>query len=433
MHILLIASAFNSLTQRVHAELRDRGHTVAVELRAARRRRCGTPSAGTGRDLVVAPMLKTAVPRDVWTAAHLPHRPPGTRRRPRPVLPGLGRPGGRRVLGRHGPPGRRGDGRRRRVGHGRLPVPSAARQERPVPRRGRRRGAGRRPARRRALRLRYVHARGRRTPRRRDQGPAATSARSTGGSTGRTDPTETVLRKLRAADSQPGVRDELLGGEWFLHGGHPRGPAARPAGRAARHPGRRGLPRHHRRRGVDPRTAPAPPRRGAGPPPSSCPPRWPSPAGSRHCRNVPAPLAPSDDRPPHLDRHPATGRRGSVGFLSFSFPGGAMSTAHCRRLLDAYRVRLLPPHLGAGPRRRPGLLLQRHPPQRHRGGRRPRRRVLGQHQRHGRPGGGRPDHHRPAGGRPLSAATRPRAGSCSPLPPTRSGAARASCSTRTTA
>jgi putative two-component system hydrogenase maturation factor HypX/HoxX len=28
---------------------------------------------------------------------------------------------------------------------------------------------------------------------------------------------------------------------------------------------------------------------------------------------------------------------GNVGFLSFSFPGGAMSSAQCRRLLDAYR------------------------------------------------------------------------------------------------
>jgi putative two-component system hydrogenase maturation factor HypX/HoxX len=28
---------------------------------------------------------------------------------------------------------------------------------------------------------------------------------------------------------------------------------------------------------------------------------------------------------------------GNVGFLSFSFPGGAMSTEQCRRLLDAYR------------------------------------------------------------------------------------------------
>ncbi|MFM9745857.1 hydrogenase maturation protein, partial [Streptomyces brasiliscabiei] len=34
---------------------------------------------------------------------------------------------------------------------------------------------------------------------------------------------EDVLRKLRAADSQPGVLDGLLGGEWYLHGGHPEG------------------------------------------------------------------------------------------------------------------------------------------------------------------------------------------------------------------
>ncbi|GAA2928851.1 hypothetical protein GCM10011428_52600 [Streptomyces violaceus] len=35
------------------------------------------------------------------------------------------------------------------------------------------------------------------------------------------DSTETVLRKLRGADSQPGVRDEICGREVFLHGGHP--------------------------------------------------------------------------------------------------------------------------------------------------------------------------------------------------------------------
>ena len=32
MRILLLASAYNSLTQRVHVELADRGHEVAVEL-----------------------------------------------------------------------------------------------------------------------------------------------------------------------------------------------------------------------------------------------------------------------------------------------------------------------------------------------------------------------------------------------------------------
>ncbi|MDH2357074.1 hypothetical protein QCM80_41790 [Bradyrhizobium sp. SSUT112] len=32
MHILLLSHSFNSLTQRLHVELRDRGHDVAVEL-----------------------------------------------------------------------------------------------------------------------------------------------------------------------------------------------------------------------------------------------------------------------------------------------------------------------------------------------------------------------------------------------------------------
>ncbi len=67
MDILLVASAFNSLTQRVFAELGDRGHTVAVEpargdepLRAAVRR--------SAPELIVAPMLTTAIPADIWSA-----------------------------------------------------------------------------------------------------------------------------------------------------------------------------------------------------------------------------------------------------------------------------------------------------------------------------------------------------------------------------
>lgn len=62
MHILLVASAFNSLTQRVHAELRDHGHRVAVELAVP-----GVPLADAVRrhrpDLIIAPMLTTALPR----------------------------------------------------------------------------------------------------------------------------------------------------------------------------------------------------------------------------------------------------------------------------------------------------------------------------------------------------------------------------------
>jgi len=67
MRILLIASAYNSMTQRVHAELADRGHEVAVELALGAElmregvRRCDP-------DLVIAPMLTTAIPADIWSA-----------------------------------------------------------------------------------------------------------------------------------------------------------------------------------------------------------------------------------------------------------------------------------------------------------------------------------------------------------------------------
>ena len=61
MRILLLASAYNSLTQRVHVELADRGHAVAVELalgdeamREAARRH--------SPDLIIAPMLTAAIP-----------------------------------------------------------------------------------------------------------------------------------------------------------------------------------------------------------------------------------------------------------------------------------------------------------------------------------------------------------------------------------
>ena len=67
MRILLISSAYNSMTQRVHVELADCGHEVSVELalgdevmRDAVRR--------FDPDLVIAPMLTTAIPADIWSA-----------------------------------------------------------------------------------------------------------------------------------------------------------------------------------------------------------------------------------------------------------------------------------------------------------------------------------------------------------------------------
>jgi putative two-component system protein, hydrogenase maturation factor HypX/HoxX len=65
MRILLLAHSFNSLTQRLHVELTERGHTVSVEFDI---------NGATTReaielfrpDLVLATFLKRAIPEDVW-------------------------------------------------------------------------------------------------------------------------------------------------------------------------------------------------------------------------------------------------------------------------------------------------------------------------------------------------------------------------------
>jgi hypothetical protein len=67
MRILLLAHSFNSLTQRLHVELIERGHTVSVELDindAVTREAV----ALFDPDLVLAPFLKRAIPEDVWRA-----------------------------------------------------------------------------------------------------------------------------------------------------------------------------------------------------------------------------------------------------------------------------------------------------------------------------------------------------------------------------
>ena len=61
MRILLIASSYNSMTQRVHVELADRGHEVSVEL-ALSEQLMREAASGYDPDLVLAPMLTTAIP-----------------------------------------------------------------------------------------------------------------------------------------------------------------------------------------------------------------------------------------------------------------------------------------------------------------------------------------------------------------------------------
>jgi putative two-component system hydrogenase maturation factor HypX/HoxX len=342
VHILLLASAFNSLTQRTHAELRDRGHTVAVELALP-----DSPLPDLVRrhapELVVAPMLRTAIPEEVWRAHTC-------------------------LIVHPGPVGDRGPSSLDWAMHDgadewgvtvlqaeaemdagavwacvacRIPAVSKSELYR---------GEIADAASEAVLLAVERFASGTYTPREQDttDGTAVPSGGSAARPRPRTRPyldqsvrridwaddsTEDVLRKLRAADSQPGVLDDLLGGEWYLHGGHPEGllrgrPGELLATRAgavcrATRDGAVWIPELR-------------PRRGPGRPPTF---------------KMPAVRALGDRLPP-LPEHspprlPWTGdptwsdiryrEDGHVGFLSFSFPGGAMSTEQCRRLLAAYR------------------------------------------------------------------------------------------------
>lgn len=325
MLILLIGSAYNSLTQRLHAELRERGHRVAVEVtprgddvRAAVRRHAP--------DLVVAPMLKAVVPRDVWSSRTC-------------------------LIVHPGPVGDRGPSSLDWALHDGVDEwgvtvlqadeemdagPVWATAVCPVPCVGKSelyRNEVSDAAVEAVLLAVERFASGRYVPLEQSTLPRAPGTRTRPVMRQQNrriswadDSTDTVLRTLRAADSQPGVLDELLGGEWFLHGGHPefrlRGrPGELLATRAgavcrATADGAVWIPE------LRERTA----------------------AGAPRACKLPAVTALGGRLPALPTAEDATWfdiryrEDGPVGVLSFSFPGGAMSTDQCRRLLAAYRT-----------------------------------------------------------------------------------------------
>ncbi len=65
MRILLFATAYNSLTQRTHVELVYRGHEVSVELALNDQVMVEAVSLYQP-DLIIAPMLKRAIPEQIW-------------------------------------------------------------------------------------------------------------------------------------------------------------------------------------------------------------------------------------------------------------------------------------------------------------------------------------------------------------------------------
>jgi putative two-component system hydrogenase maturation factor HypX/HoxX len=333
VHILLVASAFNSLTQRVHAELRDRGHTVAVELALP-----GSPLPDAVRrhapQLVVAPMLKTAIPEEVWSThtCLIVHPGPVGDRGPSSLDWAIHEGAdewGVTVLQADRemdagdvwacvpcpvPPVSKSDLYRGEVADAALAAVVLAVE--------RFAGGSHVPLKQGLVRPEAAHL-----------GVRPYLDQSVRRIDWAEDSTRTVIRKLRAADSQPGVLDVLLGGEWYLHGGHPesvlRGrPGELLATRAgaicrATKDGAVWIPEMR-------------PRRAPGQPPTF---------------KLPAVQALGDRLPPLREHTPPVlpdarhrtwtdiryREEGNVGFLSFSFPGGAMSTAQCRRLLDAYR------------------------------------------------------------------------------------------------
>ncbi|MEW2626001.1 hydrogenase maturation protein [Streptomyces sp. NPDC048106] len=339
MDILLVASAFNSLSQRVYAELSDRGHRVDVVLashgdgpvRAAVRESCP--------DLVIAPMLTTALPEEVWrehTCLIVHPGPPGDRgpsaldwaiaeQAPEWGVTVLQAEAGMDA----GPVWAAEPFRVASVGKSDLyrnEVSDAAVTA--------------------VLTAVRRHAEGAYKPRPQSDPSIAVVWRDPFRQERRRigwehDDTATVLRKLRGADSRPGVRDELLGRELFLHGGHPedelRGrPGELLAQRAgavcrATRDGAVWIPELRPRKNSG---DPAPFRRPAAAVLAALDP-------SLRLPEVAAPLELPPRRHTYADIRYR--QRGDVGLLSFSFPGGAMSTDQCRRLLAAYEHALTHP------------------------------------------------------------------------------------------
>ena len=312
-------------------------------------------------------------------------------------------------MGRHGARGQRRGRRRRRLGLAHVPDPRG-RQEQPLPPRGPpRRDRGRRRGRHRGRRRAPPpEPRRPRRPARRRPRAAAASARATARSTGaptRPPPccaASAPPRATRACSTRsPATR-------FHLFGGHREDTLRGPPGEIS--------PSATGRSAARPSTARSGSRTSSAPGSSSCPPTALALGGrARRARAARAAARAADAA--RSARSPTRSTRG-VGYLHFDFYNGAMSTDQCRRLLDAYRyarerdTRVIV--LMGGAR----LLLQRHPPERHRGRRRPGRGVVVQPAGHRR----RRARHRSRPTRTSSSrrcpATRPRAACRSRSPPT---------------
>ena len=148
------------------------------------------------------------------------------------------------------------------------------------------------------------------------------------------DPTEYIVRRIRAADGAPGVRTEVGGLPVFAYDATPGlASAGRPGQLLSRRQGAvlvgtgDGSVWLGQLRAADPHQG----RSGLKLPATTL-------LGAR-LRGVPhSPLpAASEPESPHTYRQVRYRRTGAVGWLAFDFYNGAMAAGHCRRLLNALR------------------------------------------------------------------------------------------------
>ena len=332
MRILLVASAYNSMTQRVHVELADRGYEVSVELALSDE----VMREGVRRwdpDLVIAPMLTTAIPEDIWSAhpCFIVHPGPVGDRGPSSLdwaIMGGAERWGVTVLqanaamdagdiwasaGFQMPACSKSSLYRTEVADAAVQAVLAAVA---------RFGSGRyRPE---PLDYRRPDVTGQCRP------PCRQADRRIDW---QAEPASWVLAKLRAADSAPGVLDVIGGTEYYLFGGHeedqqrgePGAIVARRDGAICRatSDGAVWIPQL--------RARPAP----GGPKTFKLPATLALGAALAGVPEVGAPLTlPPGHRTYQEIRYRESG---GVGYLEFAFPGGAMSTGQCRRLLAAWQ------------------------------------------------------------------------------------------------
>jgi len=331
MRILFLTHAFNSLTQRLHDELRQNGHEVSVEF-DINDKVTAEAVALWQPELIVAPFLKRRIPDSVWQQHRCIVIHPGIvgDRGPSaldwaiadgetdwgvtaieangeldggPVWASVGfrmRAATKSSLYRH-------EVTEAAVVALRLTLQRLAAGERPP-------SAGDAPA----------SHRGRARPLMRQVDRAIDWVR---------DETSTVLRKIHAADGSPGVLDEVLGLPAFLHGAHLEGGTPPPAAPGSVIAQRDGAVLRRTRDGAVWITHL---KRADGVEPS-----FKLPAamvlGERLAEVPTSTLAPDAAVDEATWREIRYEETGPVGWLHFAFHNGAMGTAQCQALTAALR------------------------------------------------------------------------------------------------